>query len=173
MVGLAAYRTERYAEALAELRTVRRMTGSQTHLPVMADCERGLGRPDRALDLARSHEARLLDPSSRIELLIVEAGARLDLGDPQAAVAVLQIQELSAERVSPTLARLRYAYAEALRAAGRDGDAEVWHRRARQSDPDGSAGLGSGFPADHDSDLDADEQLIDILDLESDPPEDA
>ena len=42
-----------YATALTELRAVRRMTGDPSYLPIMADCERGLGRPERALALAR------------------------------------------------------------------------------------------------------------------------
>ena len=51
--GIAAYRTSRWAEALSELRAARRMTGSDEYMPVMADCERALGRLDRALALIR------------------------------------------------------------------------------------------------------------------------
>jgi hypothetical protein len=87
--GLAAYRLGNYAEALRELRTVRRLNGSSEHLPVMADAERGLGRPERALDLARSPEAETLDASGRTELALVVAGARLDLGQAEAALAVV------------------------------------------------------------------------------------
>src|SRR6478735_4083460 len=60
-VGLAAYMTGRYAEALSELRAVKRIHGSNVHLPVMADCQRGLGRPERALEMAGSPEAAALD----------------------------------------------------------------------------------------------------------------
>ena len=59
--GFAAYATQKYAEALAEFRAARRMTGNVDLWPVMADCERGLGRPERALDdgrRARGAEAR-------------------------------------------------------------------------------------------------------------------
>ena len=84
--GLAAYRAGEWAEALAELRAARRISGGPGHLPVLADVERALGRPERALDLARSPEARQLDDADRIELLIVTAGARRDLGELDAAV---------------------------------------------------------------------------------------
>ena len=87
--GLAAYRTGRYAEALRELRTVRRLNGSSEHLAIMADCERGLGRPERALALAQEPEAETLDAEAKIELAIVVSGARLDLGQAEAAVAAL------------------------------------------------------------------------------------
>ena len=87
--GLAAYRTGRYAEALRELRTVRRLNGSSEHLAIMADCERGLGRPERALALAQEPEAETLDAEAKIELAMVVSGARLDLGQAEAAVAAL------------------------------------------------------------------------------------
>jgi hypothetical protein len=87
--GLTAYRTGRYAEALRELRTVRRLNGSSEHLAIMADCERGLGRPERALALAGSDEARTLDDVARTELAIVVSGARVDLDEPDAALAAL------------------------------------------------------------------------------------
>ena len=93
--GLTAYRTGRYAEALRELRTVRRLNGSSEHLPIMADCERGLGRPERAIALAASPEAETLDVAATIELAIVVAGARMDLGDADAAKATLDSIDVS------------------------------------------------------------------------------
>lgn len=87
--GLTAYSTGRFAEALRELRTVRRLNGSSEHLAVMADCERGLGRPERAVALAASPEAESLDEIQAVELAIVVSGARLDLGEGEAAQAVL------------------------------------------------------------------------------------
>jgi hypothetical protein len=49
-----AYAAGRYDVALSEFRALRRMTGSPDYLPVMADCERALGRPHNALKLARA-----------------------------------------------------------------------------------------------------------------------
>lgn len=159
--GLAAYRTGRYADALAELRTARRITGSNEHLPVMADCERGLGRPERALELARGPEGRTLDADGRIELKIVESGARADLGEFDAAVVVLQIPELESNRRSPSLARLRFAYSEALKQAKRHQEAETWRDRALAEDPDGSAGVNESL-----------DDELELIDLEWDEDED-
>ncbi len=136
-LGLAAYSTGRWAQALSELRAARRMSGSHDHLPVMADCERGLGRPERALSLAGSPEADLLDASGRIEMRIVAAGARRDLGQLDAAILTLQVPELKAGVVQPWTARLRYAYADALLAAGREDEARDWFEQAVLADPDG------------------------------------
>lgn len=120
--GLAAYRTGRFAEALRELRTVRRLNGSSEHLAVMADCERGLGRPERAIALAQSPEAQTLSADATVELAIVVSGARLDLGEPEAAVAALGSPAL---RALPGLvgARVAQARAAALEAAGRSAEA--------------------------------------------------
>ncbi|HEY6793278.1 MAG TPA: hypothetical protein VI248_01195 [Kineosporiaceae bacterium] len=139
-VGLAAYRTGRYGDALAELRTVRRLTGSPEHLPVMADCERGLGRPERALTLLRSDDARRLDRPARAELLIVAAGARADLGELEAAVVTLQVPELRSTTRERWVARLRSAYADALAAVGRWAESREWLERAAEADVDGETG---------------------------------
>ncbi|MFI8526072.1 hypothetical protein ACIGB8_16565 [Promicromonospora sukumoe] len=120
--GIAAYHTNRYAEALRELRTVRRLNGSSEHLPIMADAERGLGRPERALALAASEEAATLDATGRIELAIVASGARSDLGEHDAALAVLD--KVSAEDAQGDLGlRVVQARAVALEAAGRADEA--------------------------------------------------
>lgn len=134
--GLAAYAAGRYAEALAEFRAVRRMTGSAEYLPTMADCERGLGRPRRALDLAADPAVNALDVASRIEMAIVAAGARRDLGDAAAAAVSLQLPELRARTTESWLARLRYAYADALLESGRADEAREWFVRAAAADPE-------------------------------------
>ncbi|MFC8597090.1 hypothetical protein [Isoptericola sp. NPDC057191] len=120
--GIAAYRTGRFAEALRELRTVRRLNGSSEHLPLMADAERGLGRPERALALAASEEARTLDAEGRTELAIVASGARSDLGEHDAALAVLD-RIPAAERKGDLGLRVLQARAAALEAAGRSDEA--------------------------------------------------
>ncbi|MFE5310200.1 hypothetical protein [Isoptericola sp. NPDC056605] len=120
--GIAAYRTGRFAEALRELRTVRRLNGSSEHLPLMADAERGLGRPERALALASSEEARTLDAEGRTELAIVASGARSDLGEHDAALAVLD-RIPAAERRGDLGLRVLQARAAALEAAGREEEA--------------------------------------------------
>ena len=136
--GLAAYHAGEWAEALAELRAARRLgAGEDTYLPVMADCERGLGRPERALDLVKAPEAKKLDPMGRVEMRIVESGARRDLGQFDAAVVTLQVPELRDRRLRPWSARLFYAYADALADAGRLEEASDWFAKSAAADRDG------------------------------------
>jgi hypothetical protein len=132
--GIAAYNAGRYAEALAELRAARRITGSAEYLPMMADSERGLGRPRRALDLAADPAVENLDLAGRIEMLIVAAGARRDLGQLEAAAVSLQVPELRSRSRQPWVARLRYAYADALIALDRRAEAREWFVRTVEAD---------------------------------------
>ena len=135
--GIAAYQTGRWAEALAELRAARRMTGHDEYLPLMADSERALGRLDRALALIREADTSTLTRATQIELRIVESGIRRDQGLADAAVLVLQVPELNSGRLRPWSARLFYAYADALLAAGRAEEARDAFARAVAADPDG------------------------------------
>ncbi len=135
--GIAAYHAGEWSEALAELRAARRMGGGPGHLAVMADLERAMGRPERAIELARGPEARGLGRGTQIELAIVVAGARRDLGELDAAVVGLQIPELEAGLRDPWSARLFYAYADNLLAAGRESDALQWFVHAADADVDG------------------------------------
>jgi tetratricopeptide (TPR) repeat protein len=134
--GVAAYRAGRWADALAELRTARRLTGRASYLPLMADAERALGRADRALALIHDPDIRGLDRATQIELLIVESGIRRDQGRAAAAAVVLQVPELTDGVRRPWSARLCYAYADALLDAGRTDEARDWFGRAAALDPD-------------------------------------
>lgn len=133
--GLAAYHAGEWAEALSDLRAVRRISGSNTHIAVMADCERALGRPERALDLAKDAPGDLA-PDVAVELRIVAAGARRDLGQLDAAVVALQGPDLESKQRAPWSARLFYAYADNLAAAGRLDEAIRWFLTAAQADDD-------------------------------------
>lgn len=135
-VGVAAYHCGLWAEALGELRAARRMSGSSHLLPLMADAERGLGRPERALELAVSPEAATLSTAERVDLAIVVSGARRDLEQASAAVLALQIPELTAPATHAFTPRLRYAYADALLEAGREDEALTWFARAAEADLD-------------------------------------
>jgi tetratricopeptide (TPR) repeat protein len=143
--GIAAYQAGEWADALTELRAARRLTGKQSYLPMMADCERALGRLDRALDLVTGAEARAVDRATALELRIVESGIRRDQGLPEAAVAVLQVPELTATPPRREAARLFYAYADALLDAGREDEARVWFGRAAAADVDGATDAAERF----------------------------
>lgn len=140
--GLSAYRVGRWSEAVSELRAARRLTGSDVYLPVIADCERGMGRPERALSIARSPEVARLDRATRVEMRIVESGARRDLGQYEAAVVALQSPELHPRRIEPWSPRLFYAYADALLDAGREEEARDWFVRAAAIDDRGETDAG-------------------------------
>ncbi|MEV7525997.1 tetratricopeptide repeat protein [Streptomyces sp. NPDC091371] len=136
--GFAAYATQKYSEALAEFRAAKRMTGSVELWPVMADCERGLGRPERALAMAGEPEVQKLDKAGQVEMRLVAAGARRDQGQLDAAIVTLQSPELASNTVQPWTARLRYAYADALLAAGREDEAREWFAKTLEADKDGA-----------------------------------
>lgn len=159
--GLAAYRAGHFAEALSELRAARRISGDQTLVAVMADCERGLGRPERALAMTEAPEVAALPAATRVELKIVASGARRDLGQPDAAVLVLHGPQLRPEMRRPWSARLFYAYAEALQEAGRDAEAREWLAHAADADQHGETDA-----ADRLAELDG------VVFREEQPPED-
>ncbi|MGS0684667.1 pentapeptide repeat-containing protein [Nakamurella sp. GG22] len=130
-VGLVAYRAGEWAEAIGELRAARRMGGGPGQLAVMADCERALGHPERAIELSRSAEADALDPESATELSIVVAGARADLGQVDTAIA--QMERVGLEKLESN-PRLAYAYADLLLKNGRQQDALSWFIKAADAD---------------------------------------
>ncbi|WP_163506835.1 Replicase polyprotein 1ab [Fodinicola acaciae] len=136
-VGLAAYFAGEWSTALTELRSFRRMTGSVEHFPEEADCERALGRPERAIKMLKAPEAAQLDADGRIELLMVAAGARRDLDDVPAALAMLLTEAKRARPSRPSTPRLWYAYADTLLAAGREEEARRWFALAAEADKDG------------------------------------
>lgn len=147
-VGEAAYAAGEYAEALQELRAARRMNGSPAYIPVMADCERALGKPDRALALVRDAPREKFASDQQAELVIVEAGARRDRGELEAALRTLEQAPLESKARQPWVARLRYVYADTLLEAGRPEDALAWFHRADAID-----GLGTTDAAERAAEL--------------------
>jgi tetratricopeptide (TPR) repeat protein len=136
-VGIAAYHAGEWSEALTELRTARRISGDPRNLPVIADCERALGRPEQAAKTLSDPDVRRLDAETRTELLIVVAGARRDLGQVDAALSVLARGGLDREHPRPGAVRLWYAYADILAATGRTEDAASWFAASAALDPEG------------------------------------
>ena len=140
--GLAAYAAGEWSDALSELRAARRITGRPEHLAVLADCERALGRPERALAYADDPQVNDLTQDQRVELIIVLAGARRDLGQADAGVLVLQDPARRTSDKRPWAARLWYAYADALLDAGREQQAREWFAKAAEVDVDGQTDAG-------------------------------
>ncbi len=134
--GEAAYAAGHYAEALAELRAAKRMNGATAYLPIMADCHRALGQPEQAIKLAKSPSVVNFAPEAKAEMTIVEAGARRDLGQLDAALRTLELAPLNSKSRAAWVLRLRYAYADTLEAAGREQDALAWFHRTSAIDAD-------------------------------------
>ena len=139
-LGITAYRTGDYALALRELRTYRRITGRDDQVPLMVDSERGLGRPERALELGRSVVRGALPVPVQVELAIAMSGARLDLGQPELALAELEIPQLDPNVAYSWSPDLFDAYATVLEELGREEEAGEWFRRAEVA----AAALGGG-----------------------------
>ncbi len=132
--GEAAYAAGHFAEALAELRAAKRMNGAPDYLPMMADCHRALGNPEQALKLAKSPSVANFAPPARAEMTLVEAGARRDMGQLDAALRTLEHAPINSKSRATWVVRLRYAYADTLEAAGREQDALAWFHRTHAVD---------------------------------------
>ena len=129
-LAITAYATGDYALALRELRTYRRITGRDDQLPMMVDSERGLGRPDRALELGRSVPRSTLPVPVQVELAITMSGARLDQGNPELALEELRIPQLDPTTAYSWSPALFSAYATVLEDLGRVEEANEWFARA-------------------------------------------
>jgi len=123
---------------------------------VQADCERGLGKPQKAIELAESPEAQKLSGSVRAELAMVVSGAHQDLGDLDSSVKALEVPELDINRAFSFSPRLFSAYAEALSAVGREEEAQKWARQSHVAEK----ALGTGAFEDPD-----------IMDFDDEPAE--
>ena len=129
-VGITAYALGEFELALRELRTYRRISGRDDQLPLMVDSERGIGRPEKALELGRSVLRSTLDIPVQVALAIAMSGARLDLGQQEAALTELQIPQLDPERAYVWSPALFDAYATVLEDLGREEEAEQWWQRS-------------------------------------------
>jgi tetratricopeptide (TPR) repeat protein len=164
--GLAAYAAGEYAEALAELRAHRRMSGLSLHIPVMADSERALGRPDKALALLDEAPLGELPAAARAELLLVRSGAYRDLNQLQDALSSLEVSELDSPVIKPWTVRLWYGYAEALLGVNREAEAREWFGAVAAVD-DGTTDAAERFENDGDVESEASEVPVAASDADN------
>ena len=87
--ALTAYASGRYEEALREVRAVRRMRGDSSLRAVEADAERGLGHPEKAVEIIDATDASSLDLAEQVELVLVSSGARADLGQADVGLVIV------------------------------------------------------------------------------------
>jgi tetratricopeptide (TPR) repeat protein len=128
--GVAAYATGDFALALRELRTFNRISGSNEQIALIVDSERGLERPEKALELGRSVDRKKLSDAAAATLAIAMSGARLDLGQAEMALAELEIPQLDPNTAFTYSPSLFWAYAEVLEELGRTKEAATWRQRA-------------------------------------------
>lgn len=182
-LGEAAYAAGDWSVALTEFRALRRMTGDQVWLPLMADCERALGRPQAVLRLVKEAESLTMRPPDRLELRLVEAGARDDLGQRAEAMRLLRhtLSTLPAKAVGGRV-RVGYALADLLLADGQTDEARRQFREVATLDTDRAtdaeercdelAGfvleVGDDDPADDETDDDPADETDDDTDDDTD-----
>ena len=154
-LAITAYATGDFGLALRELRTFRRISGSNDQLPLMVDSERGVGRPDRALELGRSVDRASLPTEVQVSLAIAMSGARLDLGQNDEALAELEIPQLDPNRAYSWSPELFHAYGDVLDELGREEDASTWRDRAARAEQAIGIARGTG-----------DEETVDVVEEE-------
>ena len=139
MLGLSAYRVEKWEEALAELRAYRRMAGDTSYMPAEMDILRALGRDvDVEKTWLRFKELGGNRPAEA-EAKVVYGAFLLDRGRPGEALAVTRPARIP--RDAPPYELRKWFIA--ARAALEVGDAEAAGKLAaavRRGDPD-MAGL--------------------------------
>ncbi|HEX2050635.1 MAG TPA: CDC27 family protein [Actinomycetota bacterium] len=119
LLGLALYRAGRWRDAARELAAFRRLSGTVEQNPVLADCYRALGRPERALELCDELQGRAVAPGIAYEGAIVAAGALVDLGRHDDAVARLEALDLDPEVAEEHHVRAWYVLGDLLERRGR------------------------------------------------------
>ena len=179
-VAETAYLAEDYPTALTEFRALHRLTGNDEYLPVIADCERAVGKPQHALRTLRGARQARLSPTQQIEVILVEAGVRADLGQQAEACRLLTDAIASRRGGRRGQARLRYASAEALFTAGQTDTARRWFESAATHDAGGELDCarriaelaGSPLPAEE---IDDEFEImgVEIIDLADAEPESA
>ncbi len=129
-----AYVAGDFETALTEYRALLRMSGDQDYLPVIADCERAVGKHQNALrTLAQARQGKL-SQAQQTELVLVEAGTRNDMGQQAEASRLLKQAISSRQGGREGQARLRFAYAELLAEIGEVDAARQWLQSARKYD---------------------------------------
>ncbi len=135
VVGVTAYAVGEYAVALSELQAAKRISGQVDLLPMMADCYRALGKPDKAVEILQSKEASKLLVDEYSELVLVAAGARKDQGNLSAAMALVKNNVMIKGKPEFSALRLRFFYAETALAAGDKDTAREWFKKCLDLDP--------------------------------------
>lgn len=122
-LAFVAYRQGDYKLASKEFRTAMRMNGYLDYLPFIADCERGMGNLDKALEICMSDEAKTLRGEVKAEMFLVYAGVLADTGHADKAIEL--VHAMGRSKGLPGEYRMRAVQAEQyfLEEAGRSDEA--------------------------------------------------
>jgi len=166
-LAITAYAVGDFALAVRELRTFRRISGSDDQIALLVDSERGMGRPEHALETGRAVDRDHLPVEAQVGLAIAMSGARLDLGDPRAALDELERAPLSTDRVFPWSPELFTAFATVQEELGDTAEAERWQRLAERA----AAALDAA-DAEY-SEVEITEVEVEVVDEADDEPQDS
>jgi tetratricopeptide (TPR) repeat protein len=136
LLGLAYYRAGRWQEAARELAAFKRISGTTDQNPVLADCHRAMGKPQRALELCDEIDERSSSPAVAYEAAIVAAGALADMDRLDDAIRRLERLDLRPAVAEAHHVRLWYMLADLLERRGRYTQAKEWFSAAAAADPD-------------------------------------
>ena len=122
-LGFVAYRQGDYKLAAREFRTAMRMNGYTDYLPFIADCERGMGNLDKALEICMSDEAKSVSGEVKAEMFLVYAGVLADTNHADKAIEL--VHAMGRSKGLPGEYRMRAVQAEQyfLEEAGRSDEA--------------------------------------------------
>lgn len=136
VLGLALYGQERYREALGEMQAYRRMSGRADENHIIADCQRALGHPERAVPLAEEAlSARGVPLAAKAEAVVVAASALADMGRFDQALGLLRRVRTRDDVAGPEVIRVWYVTGSVLERAGRPQEAAREFRKILRHEP--------------------------------------
>lgn len=135
-LGLAYYAAGRWKEAARELTTFRRIAGSTEQNPVIADCYRATGKPDKALEFCDAIDKASVGDEVFYEGEIVAASALADMGRIDEGVARLERLDLEPPAAEEHHIRAWYVMGDLLERKGRFTQARTWFEAVLGAQPD-------------------------------------
>lgn len=135
-LGLAYYQAGRWQEAARELSAFRRLSGSDAQNPVIADCYRAVGKPDKAIELCDNIDPAQVEPAAYYEGAIVAAGALADQGRLEEAIERVRRLDLDPPVAQAHHVRAWYVLGDLLERQGRFTQAREWFEAVDAADPD-------------------------------------
>lgn len=138
LAGLAAYRAQRWRQAVRHLQAYFELTEDTTQVPALMDAHRALGKPRRVAELWTG--LRHLSPTADVlaEARIVAAASLADRGDLRGAVELLVGAGAARTLRNPSDRHLRqwYALADLYERAGDVPRARELFERVARTDPE-------------------------------------